>query len=386
MRGIMIVRASLVSVFAVVLCLAVLAGLSFAQTGGPSRALVVAVVNDPPMAVRAENGVWKGFCVDLWRHVAKELGVNYEMKEMTFREIEGALGGGQADLSVIPMFETAERERFLDFSTTIGTTQMAIAVLSAKDAHPFLAAMKIFFSWGLVEFAFLFLSFLFLVGFIFWIMEKKHNPEHFGGHPVKGISAGIYWVGSTLVSGVCTGVSLKSTPGRIIGLVWILAGAVAFSALTAALASTLIERQQLLSYTYDVNAMRRMRLGAIAGAFQASILERLGGNYTLFDKADEGMEALFTKKIDGFLSNERLMEYEEEKYRKKLSVHLTTLRKMKFGFVFPANSPLRERVNVSIMGLMESPEWEVLANHYGLTRDLEPLHRKGRGKTPEAAR
>lgn len=328
------------------------------------------------MAFKDKTGQWTGFCVELWRHMALKMGSAYEFRELEFKEIEGTLRSGNADISVSPLYETVDRHRFLDFSVAIGSIEPAIAVLATRDPHPFLAALKVLLSWNIIEMGLLFLAVIFLAGFTFWIIERKSNPDHFGGHPVKGLVAGLYWVGSTLVSGFCTGVSLKSTSGRIIGLLWILAGAIAFSALTASLASSLIGRQQLLGYTYDMNAMRGMHLGAVTGTTQASLLGKLGGKFTLFDRTDQVIEALLARRIEGFFGNERLLAYEESKYRNKLSLHLTTLKKMRLAFALPQGSPLREGLNISLMEFMEGPEWDSLAHRYGLTRDLEPLGRK----------
>ncbi len=341
------------------------------------KKLIAVVVDDPPMVIKAANGEWSGFSVDLWRHIAKDLGVEYELREMRFSEVENALRTGAADLTVAPLYETIDRQRFLDFSSFIGVSHLAVAVPAEKDVHPFLAAIKVFFSWSLVEIAVVVLFILIFAGFIFWMSERKQNPDHFGGHPLKGIATGVYWVGSTLVSGICTGVSLKTTPGRIMGLLWILVGAVAFGALTASIASTLIARRQATTYAFDTSTLRRIHAGAVTGTTQASILEKLGGNYTLFEKTDDGIQALLANKIDGFLSSDRLLHYEELRYRKKISVRLTALKKMRFGFAFPANSPLREYVNTSLMAFMESPAWETLAARYGLTPDLKPIRKKG---------
>jgi polar amino acid transport system substrate-binding protein len=337
------------------------------------RKLIVAVVEDPPMMTRNQKGDWTGFNADLWRYIARDMGARYEFKETSFKDLEDGLRTGKIDLCAAPLYETSDRQQFLDFSTFIGSTRQAVAVLPEKDTHPFLAAVKILLSWGLIQVILLFVAGILFVGSVFWLMERKQNPDQFGGKPLKGMATGVYWVGSTLVSGICTGVSLKSAWGRFLGLIWILAGAVAFGALTASLASTLIEREQHLVYTYDTNSLKRMHLGAVKGTTYESILKKMGGSFSLYERTDDGLRDLLERKIDGFFSNERLMVYEERKLKKKISVHLTTLNKMRFAFAFPKGSPLRERVNISLMEIMEGPEWEALAKRYGFTSDLEQM-------------
>ena len=353
------------------------AGFSFAEIAKPyapgHRKLIVAVVDDPPMTAKNAKGEWSGFNADLWRLIARDMGTTYEFREVSFKELEGGLRTGKIDLCASPLYETADRQQFLDFSTPIGSTYPSVAVLPEKDTHPFLAAVKILLSWGLIEVVLFFVLGILLAGIVFWLIERKQNPDNFGGKPLRGVATGIYWVGSTLVSGICTGVPLKSAWGRFLGLLWILAGAVAFGALTASLASTLIEREQRLVYTYDANSLRKMHLGAITGTTYASLLEKMGCKYSLYEKTDDGIKDLLAKNIEGFFSNQRLMTYEERKLKKKISVHLTTLNRMRFAFAFPKNSPLREHVNISLMEIMEGPEWNSLAKRYGLTPDLEQM-------------
>ena len=315
-RILVVMRTVLVLVFLLSLTFGGYAyGEPVSHQGFPDRVLRVAVVEDPPMIIKHSDGSWSGFTVELWRHIAKELKVEYELKEMPFEEIEYALKARQVDLSIAPFYETVERLRVIDFSTPIGMANLAVAVPAKRDAHPFLATMKAFFSWGLVEIAILFVIVLVITGFIFWFVERDRNPDHFGGNRWKGIGTGVYWAGSTLVSGMCTGVSLKSAAGKIIGLTWILAGAIAFGALTASLASSLIDRQQRLNYTYDPGTLRKMHLGVVAGTTQAAILERMDGRYTMFRQTDEGLQAVLAGKVDGFFSNERRMAYEKKKYK-----------------------------------------------------------------------
>ena len=143
---------------------------------------------------------WTGFNVDLWRYLAVDLKLDYDLKEMTFKEMQDALQAGTIDLSVAALYETAERYRRFDFSTTVGTTRLAVAILPEKDTHPWLAAIRIFFSWGILKTVLIFIAALFALGFILWRIERNHNPDHFGGHPVKGVGTGAYWVSSTLAA------------------------------------------------------------------------------------------------------------------------------------------------------------------------------------------
>jgi len=83
------------------------------------------------------------------------------------------------------------------------------------------------------------------------------------------------------------------------------------------------------------------------------------------------------KRIDGFLSSEQLISYEQKRFPHKIAQHPTDFKKMRLGFVFPQGSPLRELINAPLMRIMEGPEWQKMAARYGLTPDLEPVQGRG---------
>ena len=336
------------------------------------KKLVVGVVHDPPFTMKSETGQWAGFNVDLWRYLAVDLKLDYELREMTFKQIQDALEEGGIDLSIAALFETAERYRRFDFSTTVGTTRLAVAVLPEKDTHPWLSAMRVLLSWGIMKTVVLFIAALFALGFILWRIERNHNPDHFGGHPAKGVGAGTYWVSSTLAAGACFDITLKSLPARIIGLVWMLVGALAFSAFTASLASSLVSHRQMIEL-YDTGKLRNMRVGVLRNTLQHSVAREAGAKCVLYDKEDDALHALRSKRVDGlFLDDVVLNYYSSQDPENPLNVHPVNLKPKRFAFAFPRKSPLRRPVDLAITGILEKPEWEALAGRYGLDANLEP--------------
>ena len=340
----------------------------------PRQKLIVGVVNDPPITMKNEKGQWTGFDVDLWRYIAVDMKLDYELKEMTFKELQNALQTGTIDLSIAALFETAHRHRLFDFSTAIGSTRLAVAVPEGRDPYPWLRVMKIFFSWDMIKTVLVFIALLFALGFILWRIERDLNPDHFDGHPVKGIGTGAYWVSSTLAAGACFDVALKSLPARLIGLLWILLSALAFSAFTASLASTLVSEQQQIQ-VYNMNKLRGLNLGVLGGTLQHSLARKMGGKYAVFNSEVDALRALKTNKIDGFFIDELPLHYYAAKdTEKRFRIHTTEFKPQRYAFAFPKGSPLRRPLNLALTRIMEKPEWEALASRYGLNTNLEPEH------------
>jgi ABC-type amino acid transport substrate-binding protein len=346
-------------------------GLIWASSPVPSgKKLVVAIVQDPPYSYKNEQGQWVGLNVELWQIIAKDLKYDFAFREMGFEDTLVALRQGKIDLSIAAMFITAEREQQFELTTPFGSTRLAVATLYDKGDHPWLVALKIFFSWGILKILLFFVLVLLVLGTLFWMIERKSNPEHFGEGLIKGIGSGIYWVGSTLASGVCFGISLKSMTGRILGLIWMLICALALSALIASLSSALTTiHQDEKKFTAD--KLRNMHLGTEAGGMTAHMIEKMGGRSTFFKDEEEVIKAVLDKKIDGFFYDEVTLHYYAEKpFRGKISVHSTNLKEIPFGFGLPKNSPLRKPVNVAMLGILEGPMWESILNRYGLDKNF----------------
>ena len=244
--------------------------------------LIVGVVHDPPYLIKGKNGEWTGFSVDIWKAIDNELKIPYEFKEMKFPKLLSALKENRIDLAIDGFFLLAERQKYMDFTVPIGSTRLALATLPNRMDHPWVAALKVFFSWGIIKIIGLLLVSLCLLGFLLWLIERVHNPEHFGGGLTKGIGTGVYWIGSTLASGGCFGISLKSLTGRVLGVVWMLACAVILSAFTASLTTSLVESRNMTN-TVSEEALRRLHLAGIEGSVEATVLEKINGAHTLYN-------------------------------------------------------------------------------------------------------
>ncbi|MCK9195937.1 MAG: transporter substrate-binding domain-containing protein, partial [Syntrophales bacterium] len=127
------------------------------------KKLVVGIADDPPYTFKNEQGKWVGITVDLWRQIARDLKLDYSLKEMTQEEVLNSLQNGSVDLSADAIIITSGRERRFEFTVPIASTRVAVATLYDAEDHPWLAALKIFFSWGTLKILIVLLIILFLL-------------------------------------------------------------------------------------------------------------------------------------------------------------------------------------------------------------------------------
>lgn len=324
--------------------------------------LKVAVFVDPPYSMKMEDGRWAGFAVDVWAEIARTLKLDYDFQEMDVAEAITALSRSTVDVCISTLYLTPEREAVFDFSVPLGTGQEVLATRPDKNEHPWWSAIRLLLSWGTLKLVIILVCLVLSVGCIVWLAERARNPEHFGGPVGKGIWAGTYWVGSTLASGVCFGIPLKSVTGRIIGLCWMFACTLALSALVASLASS-FTLKQLTVNSVDVHELMPIRLGAVKGAFSEQFVKKVAVQFTVYTSVEDALKALLDKRIDGVpYDAATLRYYEREKYQGKVSLHPISLTaRLSFAFSMPTGSALRKPINTMLLALMNGPLWDYWA-------------------------
>ena len=347
----------------------------------PSGKLKVAVMVDPPYTFRTEDGKWCGFDVDVWAEIARILKLDYEFKEMKTFEIVEALHNKTIDFCISAMFLTPDREAAFDFSVPLGSTHELLATLPDKIQHSWWSTFYTLFTWGALKIVLIILGLVAIVGCAVWLVERRKNPEHFGGPTARGVGAGAYWVGSTLASGACFGIPLKSTAGRIIGLCWMFTCTLALSALIASIASSFTLRR-LQEVSVGKQEITRLHLGTVRGSFSEDLARRMGTRISLFDNIEEALQALLNKQVEAVsYDGATLRFYERQRFNGEITLHSTDFEtRLFFGFTMPAGSPLRKIVNIKLLALMNTPFWDHCAEIYGFEGEYTEIKTKGMTK------
>jgi polar amino acid transport system substrate-binding protein len=100
--------------------------------------LIIATdANYSPQSVRAPDGSWSGFDVDVGRQVAKRLGVTPIFEAASFDLLTRGHWLGRWDINVGSMSVTAERSKVLWFSKSYIWVPGAVAVRSGSDIKSF---------------------------------------------------------------------------------------------------------------------------------------------------------------------------------------------------------------------------------------------------------
>jgi len=362
-----------IAVFLVVVC-------SWAGWGAPGgspptagRRLVVGVIHDPPYLVKGKDGGWSGLNMDVWRNVAKAMKVDYTLREVPALDIEEALRRGDIDISIDASYVLSDRAEKIDFSFPFGNARLAVATVSDRLHHPWWTALSIFFSWTTLEVAGTIALLLLALGAAIWFFERRSNLEHFGGSRLRGIGSGVYWAGSTMASGVCLGVPIKSFRARLLALLWMFLCALALSGLIASLTSSLFQARAVLEVVSDRD-LQHMKLGGLEGSVESLVLKSSVPDFRLYREEEQALRAVLKGEVEGFLYDEiTLHYYKDGDYLGQISVYPTAFRRFFFAFGLPKGSSIKEEVDRAIVDLLEKPDWPFLLKRYGLEEDYQEI-------------
>ena len=252
------------------LVLVCLWGLVSAAQAAP---LTVAVKASPPFSYQ-QGDRWDGISVELWEKVAEKAGYEYRLRPYgSVSEMLAAVEQGQADVAIGAISVTADRERRLDFTQPMFRAGLGIA--TRNEASGWVTTLRNLFSWKFVSAVLALVLVLLLVGLLIWLLERRKNPEQFGGSASQGIGSGFWWSAVTMTTVGYGDKAPMSTGGRVLGLVWMFVSIITISGFTAAIASsvTLNELQSRINGAAD---LPRVKVAAVEGTSGANWLAGQG--------------------------------------------------------------------------------------------------------------
>lgn len=331
-------------------------GNSFAQEGDSGEALQVGTKESPPFVMKDENGEWSGISIELWEQIAAQLGIDYEITETSLEGLVAGVEDGSFDIGVGSLTVTPEREQAMDFTHPFYSSGLGVAVPATSSQ--WLYILSRFFSLEFISV----LTFLALVllafGFLVWVFERKANEEQFGGGNVKGIMSGFWWSAVTMTTVGYGDKAPVTLGGRIIGLIWMFAGIIIISGITASITSALTVNQ-LESSIQSPSDLRRMRVGTVPESTSERYLMSNGIRNQKFESLESALRALGQNRVGAVVYDAPILRYwvmNQEEYH--LNVLPFVFQRQDYGFALPTGSELRETINVAMLEIIISEDWK----------------------------
>lgn len=335
---------------------------SAAQAADGQR-LLVGTKHAPPFAIRTPEGTWSGLSIDLWRRVAEDLRVPYELREV---ELEGLLAGledGSLDVVAAALTVTAAREARMDFSHPFHASGLGIAV-TAREESGWRPALRGLFSVELLQVLGLLLLALFATGAVVWLLERRRNPEQFGGSAGQGLGSGFWWSAVTMTT-VGYGDKAPVTPGgRVLAIVWMFAGLILASSVTAAITSslTLAGLEPGVRGPEDLPAAR---VGTVPGSTSAAYLRDSGIRGRAFPSVEAALAALATGQVEAVVYDAPILQHLVGRgFEGRLKVLPHRFERQDYAFGLPSGSSLREPLNRALLTRTAGATWREMEDRY----------------------
>jgi polar amino acid transport system substrate-binding protein len=346
------------------LLLAAAAGSAFPVLG--SSEIRVAVLQDsPPFSYQAPDGTWNGLAVDLWRLVADEMKVDYQLQPMDHSELLHSVSSGAADIAIGPITMTADRMQLVDFSVPYFVTGLGLAV-PHKSSRLEVLLTNMLSSTFLKVISTLFLILL-VVGGFFWLFERHRNPEEFGGRHLHGLGSGLWLAVVTMTTVGYGDKSPRTLGGRATAVVWMFISILLISTFTGTVAS-LLTADRIEPRIHGPDDLYRARVVTVADSGAAALLEGQRVAARQVATVDEAVQMLVTGAADAAAIDRVLLTYYLRQHR-DLPVALVggTFFPEPYGFAMPRGAPYRRSVDEAVLRSIESSQWQkILFQHLGL--------------------
>jgi polar amino acid transport system substrate-binding protein len=354
------------SIVVVALCLALPAAAAEPDLEGRELAgtrLVVGTRERPPFAMKNADGTWSGIAIDLWRSIAGQLGVSYELRE---RDRDGLIRGiqdGSLDVVVDAIATTVELERVVDFTQPYYTTGLGIAV-PRRIGSDWMGALRHVLSTDLLRLLIIIAVATLLVGVLMWLMERKRNVPHFGGRVAEGIGSALWWSATTMTTVGYGDKAPITAAGRIIAVVWMLMGIVLISGVTATI-TTALTVHRLGSRVHGPEDLAGSWVATIPGTAAEAYLKNRHIAFKPYATVSAGLHAVVRHQVDAMVYDAPILRYA---VRTEMDGTIQVLRGTfdhdDYGLIIPQGSPLREPMNRALLTVIREPGWEELLRSY----------------------
>ena len=334
-----------------------------------SRRIMVGVTDFPPFALKNAEGKWSGLSIELWELIAKDIGVQYEIREFNrLKKITEAIQNEKIDLTTY-VAVTELNETKMDLSHAYYRSGLGIAVpLQSSSIHWSESVRQIVSISGLKLVAILVILSL-VAGVMIWLVERNHNREMFDDKFTKGLLQGIWWAMVTMTTVGYGDKAPRTIRGRFIAVLWMFFSIFLIASYTAVITSSLTVNE-LSGRVKGPRDLPDVRVGALSRSETFDHLEAEGIPVKPFDNHNEGLRAVANDQIDAFVDDELQLKYIiKNDFPGQLHVLPEVFSQYYVSMAMPSASQIREQVNRTLPRILDQKAWtEVRERYFGRIR------------------
>lgn len=336
----------------------------FSQDEQTGKELKVALRSSPPFVMKAE-GSYVGVSVELWEDIAPSLNLDFEYVEysdlgLMLDDIENE----KVDLCINPLTVTSDRLTHFSFTQPYFISGMAIAV-KVKETGGILAFVKSLFSIDFLEVVLLLFGVIFVFGFLIWLVERKKNPDQFGGG-LKGIGHGIWWSAVTMTTVGYGDKAPASGTGRFISIIWMFTAVIIISSFTASISAALTYNK-FKTDIRGINDLHNVKVGTVKNSSTAGYLFESRIRHQGFETLSEAIQALEKGRLDAVVYDEPLLRYRvfADGLNSEVELIPSGANSVYFGYA-SKDLEFLQQINPHLIEAIEGKDWRRLLESYNL--------------------
>jgi ABC-type amino acid transport substrate-binding protein len=336
------------------------------KTESAGNVLRVVTQRSEPFVIYQDRQ-YVGFSIELWAKIAQKIGMEYEIYGVnTIAKLLDDVKRGAADVAIAGIGITSKREQDLDFSHSYFESGLQIMVPEGSGsilAEVILKAVAIIFSKELLLGVAVFMIVLLIAAHIIWLLERRHNPQFPRGYP-QGLWQSIWWAVVTVTTVGYGDKTPKGNVGRLFGLFWILAGYFVFAYFTASVTST-VTVQELHGTINGPEDLFGKRVATVEKSTAAEYLALQGLSAVTLENVEQVYDLLETGRVEAVVYDAPVLQhYASKKGKGRVRVVGLIFKEKSYGIALPENSQLRDRINIALLKLMETGEYEQLSEKW----------------------
>ena len=308
--------------------------------------------------ISEENRKPIGFSIDFWNKIAQNL--NAETQWVYYDSVTDLIAGtkaGEVDASISAITITSEREKEIDFSSSMYELGLQVMVDAEKSSASVLDLMgEEIAKMITLQASIIFFIFLFVTIHLRWFVDRRdESSDLFSKNYFSGIIDAFWW-------GITMLITWETPPNkglaRIIDLMWHIVGILAVSILTAIVTSALTAQAIGGSIRSEKDLAGKF-VAAVATDAPRKYVEKIGANVIPVKTLAEGIALVRSGKAEALVHDGPRLVYlanqiNKEEKKKILMVAPFTFNPQNYGIVFSSGSPLKEQTDRALLKLREA--------------------------------